>query len=418
MIKLLKNWCAHVQKLNINASNDPCSRALVHKLNINPLKKKGWREVLIKLFNPVSLKKFYIIERELIKKNFLFIMYIISILFIFSFILNLPVLNLQEILSVFIMFLCLLIPKLRAVILNFSINSIWILLNLFLILTLSSLFMYIVGLLLHTMNLDNLFFEGGLGNLSLDTTFNKSKYIWRNILLFIMAAAIIKLALNSNNFKDFFKSLTWLLLALFNVAFFSLTFSLIFGGLILPVLTVLYNFIETDLGILKMDQNPQDEPKEKEIKQKCIKQSDYERKHPGKQNPNPRSGGDNCEICIIQNKLEARLENPDVNKNEKSNILHKFGKNYDLTGREGQKIRDVFDILRGEGYIIYKQPDLDPNKLTPQAAEANNNDFLMLKANEGKYDSLTNEGKNLRKTIRILTLYHNQFFTKDQGNNN
>jgi hypothetical protein len=73
-------------------------------------------------------------------------------------------------------------------------------------------------------------------------------------------------------------------------------------------------------------------------------------------------------------------QNPDVNKNEKSNILHKFGKNYDLTGREGQKIRDVHDILRGEGYIIYKQPDLDPNKLTPQAAEANNNDFLILKA--------------------------------------
>lgn len=162
----------------------------------------------------------------------------------------------------------------------------------------------------------------------------------------------------------------------------------------------------------------QDEPKEKEIKQKCIKQSDYERKHPGQQNPNPRSGGDYCEICIIQNKLEARLENPDVNKNEKSNILHKFGKNYDLTGREGQKIRDVHDILRGEGYIIYKQPDLDPNKLTPQAAEAKNNDFLILKAKEGKDDSLTNEGKNLRKTIRTLTQYHNQFFTKDQGNNN
>ncbi len=75
--------------------------------------------------------------------------------------------------------------------------------------------------------------------------------------------------------------------------------------------------------------------------------------------------------------------------------------------------------MRGEGYIIYKHPNLYPNKLTPQAAaEANNNDFLILKAKEGKYDSLTNEGKNLRKTIRNLTQYHNQFFTKDPNNNN
>lgn len=48
------------------------------------------------------------------------------------------------------------------------------------------------------------------------------------------------------------------MLALLNVAFFSMTFLLIFGDLILPVLTILYNFIEIDLGILKMD--PQDEP--------------------------------------------------------------------------------------------------------------------------------------------------------------
>lgn len=46
--------------------------------------------------------------------------------------------------------------------------------------------------------------------------------------------------------------------------------SLIFGGLILPVLGVLLNLIDLDLGILKMNHNPQNQSSDLEAPQKML----------------------------------------------------------------------------------------------------------------------------------------------------
>ena len=80
-------------------------------------------------------------------------------------------------------------------------------------------------------------------------------------------------------------------------------------GFIAPVFVVLLNLVDLDLGVLKMDQNPEDQP----IDRKCIKKLDFERANPGQpyQDPNPDpnfllkigefGGGDNCDTYLSKN---------------------------------------------------------------------------------------------------------------------
>lgn len=44
-----------------------------------------------------------------------------------------------------------------------------------------------------------------------------------------------------------------LLLALLNLAFFAMIYAMIFGGLVLPVLGLILNIFDLDVGLLKMD---------------------------------------------------------------------------------------------------------------------------------------------------------------------
>ena len=83
------------------------------------------------ILNSVSLKKFYIIDREIIKNNLFFILFLCSLLFNGYVIVFWPVLNIWQIVSVFVMLVCIIIPKLRILILNYSINALWIILNVF-----------------------------------------------------------------------------------------------------------------------------------------------------------------------------------------------------------------------------------------------------------------------------------------------
>jgi hypothetical protein len=57
--------------------------------------------------------------------------------------------------------------------------------------------------------------------------------------------------LNSNNLKEFLMNLGLLLLSLLNLAFFSMIFAMIFGGLVLPVLGagVILNIFDLDGGV-------------------------------------------------------------------------------------------------------------------------------------------------------------------------
>ena len=70
--------------------------------------------VLLSYMN-ISLKRFYFIEKEVIQGNFLFITYVSSLFFSAAFIINVPVLGIQEIVPVLVMMPCFFIPKLRNV---------------------------------------------------------------------------------------------------------------------------------------------------------------------------------------------------------------------------------------------------------------------------------------------------------------
>jgi hypothetical protein len=92
-----------------------------------------------------------------------------------------------------------------------------------------------------------------LYNLSLYKSLNYSNTIISYILSFIFAAVILKLILNSQNLNEFLMNLGLLLLALLNLAFFAMIYAMIFGGLVLPVLGLILNIFDLDVGLLKMD---------------------------------------------------------------------------------------------------------------------------------------------------------------------
>jgi len=388
-------------------------------------------------------------------------------------------LNIWVILPVFLVTGGFFIPKLsHLVMLNNSINSIWILINVFFILICLTLFVYsisyIAGLLSLILGLDTLFGVRNFEVLSLDLALNYSKYILSHILLFILATVIIKLVLNSNSFKELLRNLGLLLLALFNLAFFSMIYTVILGDLVLPVLSVTLNLFDLDLGILKMDKNqpspdpqpnhnPQPDPQPNHNPQpdpqpnmnpqpgqnpesnQNPQPNDNDQNRPELNNPQPvqlsiedkikvchkevrykyrlkspngpvdpdiTNGGDNCQMCTIINKVKFKMNDKDIKRS--NNILFKNGKLHDLSDDEGELVRKYLNKINyDETFSIKKHDGIENEKLGATAQKAANGDLLMRGVSGDKYVSCLHNKPQLNNVKTTLEQYHDSHLREE-----
>lgn len=248
-----------------------------------------------------------------------------------------------------------------------------------------------------------------LNILSFNDALDLAKTTLSSWLLFLMVAKIISLVINSNNLDEFYINLLRLLLALSVLAFFSMILSFIFsmftGILVGSSLVYFDNF-----DVLKMENNSQDgQQAETGIKQDDVRGGeDNKKEEDQKPNPNsnpqyPDNSGNNCPVCTIIDKVEARWEDSDLDP--KTNQLNKTGKAHDFTQEEGDIVREARnDAIGDEESAINKHQYLDRSELTPSGINAKEGD-LLVKSNrspEGRYEACTNKRKIL---IKLMELY-------------
>jgi hypothetical protein len=267
--------------------------------------------------------------------------------------------------------------------------------------------------------------------------------------------------LNSNNLKEFLMNLGLLLLSLLNLAFFSMIFAMIFGGLVLPVLGagVILNIFDLDGGILKMDPSePNMNPQPNQNPEPNQNPQQGHNPQPG-QNPEPNhnpqnqpgfnntqpeenqprhisviktkckfysspynSGGDYCDMCVIERKLSIRMEDTDVKSTK--NLISKFGKVHDLRSHEYELIRKSLNHTNtfDPNYAVLKHAGIEDEKLGPTGKKAAIGDFLKLSRKSGtleyKYVSLTNSKSQLANCIDSIQCYHKDYLNEQRANPN
>lgn len=253
----------------------------------------------------LSIKKFYIIDREYIKDNILFIICVTVLFTILSSLAFKPILKIQEIFYIFVFIISCIIPKLRLYLLNNTINSIWILLNLFIISITLAGSLYITVWLLHNIGYSKI---TDFYILSFHECFDYSRNILSFIITTLLGIGITKLVFNCKNFKDFFYNFGIFLLALFNLAFFAMIFFIILSGFIIPVLGLILFLFDLDLGILKMNNN----------------ESNHQSNRPIQSNPNPEPNPGPNNPDPICKPIEKEREKFDEDKVERKNWKNIF----------------------------------------------------------------------------------------------
>lgn len=328
--------------------------------------------------NLISLNKVLIIDRDIVKNNLSLILSIIWLLMVYSFISYNILFNLKDIILIFAILIIfwIFVQERSSTILNFSINSIWILLNILIL-----YFFLVTSIFIYGSANDLLF------NLSLNICLNEAIKIASITLCYMLRTIfiinLIKLASNSNNLKQFGINLGWLLLSLCFLGFFSLIFSVV-------IASIIYTFFEGLTVQLPYTLNVDSSNSEGSNLQPYASQN----------NTNslggPEGGGQEdmnvnqssyCNICKTIKKLEDRKTSDFVFDRGRNQFL-KTGTEWDLERSQEDAIleaRNKFNKFNDSKFAVRLDSSVDESDCKPLVKRLAKEGDMLTKTSSTKY---------------------------------